>query len=71
LERFAHIIGSFLPTITYVDCFSGPWKSKAEDLSDTSFAIALRELRKARRTLENRNKSLNIRCFFLEENPKS
>ncbi len=68
LERFAHIIGSKWTAITYVDCFSGPWESKAADLSDTSFAISLAELRKARTTLGERGKSLSIRCLFLEEN---
>jgi three-Cys-motif partner protein len=28
LQRFAHIIGSWANTITYIDCFSGPWKPK-------------------------------------------
>ncbi len=27
--------------IIYIDAFAGPWGSKAEDLSDTSFCIAL------------------------------
>ncbi|AMV29992.1 hypothetical protein VT84_36705 [Gemmata sp. SH-PL17] len=67
LERFAHIIGSRWTTITYVDCFSGPWESQTADLSDTSFAIALQELRKARDTLREWDKSLAIQCFFLEE----
>ncbi len=67
LERFAHIIGSTWTTVTYVDCFSGPWESQTEDHSDTSFAIALQELRKARETWAALGKSLNIRCFFLEE----
>ncbi len=71
LERFAHIIGTTWNTVTYVDCFSGPWASKAPDLSDTSFAIALGELRKARQTLAQQGKSLNIRCLFLEENTRA
>lgn len=70
LERFAHIIGSWADTITYVDCFSGPWKAQASDLSDTSFAIALRELRKARDTHAEHGKTLRIRCLFLEEQAK-
>jgi three-Cys-motif partner protein len=70
LERFAHIIGSWCDTITYVDCFSGPWESSNSDLSDTSFAIALTELRKARETLSRRKRSLDIRCLFLEEQVK-
>ena len=71
LERFAHITASKWTTITYVDCFSGPWESKKDDLSDTSFAIALQELRKARKTMAERRRTLKIRCFFLEENPTS
>src|SRR5262249_20449761 len=71
LERFAHIIGFEWDTITYVDCFSGPWKSQSQELKDTSFAIALEELRKARVTHATRGKSLNLRCLFLEKNPAS
>jgi three-Cys-motif partner protein len=55
LERFAHIIGSRWNTITYVDCFSGPWKNQSEELQDTSFAIALEELRKAKNTYADRD----------------
>lgn len=36
LERFAHIIGSHWNSITYVDCFSGPWNVKSDNLSDSS-----------------------------------
>jgi len=71
LQRFAHVIGSWASSITYVDCFSGPWESKAPDLSDTSFAIALEELRKARVTLTAQNRPIGIRCLFLEENAKA
>ena len=69
LERFAHIIGSKWTTITYIDCFSGPWQSAARDLSDTSFSIALCELRRARETLAERGRLIGVRCLFLEENP--
>jgi three-Cys-motif partner protein len=69
LERFAHIVGTAWKTITYVDCFSGPWKVRSEDLKDSSFSVALRELRKARATLRDLGKNLNIRCCFIEKNP--
>src|SRR5688500_7998674 len=72
LGRFAHIIGTWKGTITYVDCFSGPWDVQNPDLSDSSFAIAVEELRKARETLrEQRGRSLKLRCFFLEERKSS
>lgn len=68
IQRFAFIIGSRWDSITYVDCFSGPWKSQSEKLSDTSFAIAIDELRKARDALQkNRGRHIQLRCFFLEK----
>lgn len=67
LERFAHVIFSRYSTITYVDCFSGPWNVRAEDFSDSSFAIALKELRTARETWRPKHPDRAIRCFFLEK----
>lgn len=69
LQRFAHIVGSRWSSITYVDCFSGPWNSRSQDFNDTSFVIALHELRNARETLAKKNKDLKIRCFFIEKDP--
>ena len=51
LQRFAYIVGSHWDTLTYVDCFSGPWNARSENFEDSSFAIALKELRDARTTL--------------------
>jgi three-Cys-motif partner protein len=68
LERFAHIVGSHWPAITYVDCFSGPWNVQSNDLKDSSFSIALEELRKARTTHAQIGGPLrSIRCLFLEK----
>lgn len=68
LQRFAYIIGSFKDVITYVDCFSGPWNVQSPDLSDSSFAIAVEELAKARDELRTkRGRNVGIRCFFLEK----
>jgi three-Cys-motif partner protein len=70
IERFAHIIGRNWDSITYVDCFSGPWNSRSPELADSSFAIAIRELRKARTALfQKRGKTLDLRCLFLEKDP--
>lgn len=71
LERFAHIVGSHWRTITYVDCFSGPWNVRSQQLEDSSFSIALQELRKARNTHRARGRSLLLRCFFIEKDPKA
>ncbi len=67
LERFAFIIGSWSDSITYIDCFSGPWQSRSENYEDTSFAIAIRELRKARDQLAANRRQVELRCCFIEE----
>lgn len=69
LERFAIIVGTHWDTITYVDCFTGPWNVQSEDFKDSSFAIALEQLRKARKVHQERTgRTLKLRCFFLESN---
>src|SRR5437763_1253745 len=70
LSTFAHKIGFGWESITYIDGFSGPWNSISEDLKDSSFAIALGELRKARETYRTK-KNLRLRCFFVEQDPKA
>lgn len=58
--------------ITYVDGFSGPWETKAEDFSNSSFKIAISVLRDAQtRTLERTGRRRRIRCFFSEVNPEA
>jgi three-Cys-motif partner protein len=69
LERFAHIVGAGWDALTYVDCFSGPWNVRSDNFEDSSFGIALRELRKARDTHAARGRRLRLRCFFLEKQP--
>jgi three-Cys-motif partner protein len=55
--------------ITYVDGFSGPWETKTEDFSDTSFMIAITVLQDAQaRILETQRKHRWVRCFFSEQN---
>ncbi len=54
--------------LTYVDGFSGPWESKTEDFSDTSFMIAIGVLKDALKRLKNDGKKREIRCFFVEQN---
>ncbi len=77
LVQFAHIIGFNWNVINYVDCFSGPWGVRTDDYRDSSFAIALAELRLARRTHQKLGthtklgKELTLRCFFLEKKPSA
>jgi three-Cys-motif partner protein len=71
LERFAHIIGSAYDTITYVDGFSGPWNVQSDELKDSSFCLALNQLRRARNTHADLGKTVRIRCLFLERESAS
>lgn len=53
--------------IAYVDGFSGPWKTKTESFSDSSFMIAISVLQDAQIRILDRTKTRRrIRCFFSE-----
>jgi len=52
--------------LTYVDGFSGPWQSKTEDFSDSSFMIAIEVLRDAQQKIIERHGMRRVRCFFSE-----
>lgn len=66
LERVAYIIGYSNEVFTYVDGFSGPWKSEDEQFEDTSFMIALQKLRNVKENLAKAGKYPQIRCLFIE-----
>ena len=56
--------------ITYVDGFSGPWKSNETDFKDSSFMIAISVLLDAQEQLFKRSgKRRQIKCFFSENDP--
>jgi three-Cys-motif partner protein len=67
LVRLALIVGPWSKAINYIDCFSGPWNVRGENYEDSSFGIAIAELRKARERLAERSLNLGLRCFFLEQ----
>jgi three-Cys-motif partner protein len=71
LAAFVPIIGSRWDCITYVDCFSGPWRSASEEYKDTSFSIAIDQLRSAREILKQRNRAPQLRCLFIEKNAEA
>lgn len=69
LGALANIVGQKYSSITYIDCFSGPWKATSERYEDTSFGIAIAELNKARLQLKRQfNRDVGMRCFFIEKN---
>lgn len=58
--------------ITYVDGFSGPWETKTDNFSDSSFMIAISVLRDAHKQYQERaGISRKIRCFFSEAEPEA
>lgn len=58
--------------VTYVDGFSGPWETKTENFSDSSFMIAISVLQDAqKRILERTGGRRRIRCFFSESDPEA
>ena len=65
---FKLLLGGY-PTLTYVDGFSGPWESRTDDYSDTSFMIAIRVLKDAQAQLRAQGKSKpasrgkSVECF--------
>jgi three-Cys-motif partner protein len=53
--------------VTYVDGFSGPWETKTENFSDSSFMIAISVLQDAQKQiLEQSGIRRRIHCFFSE-----
>ncbi len=70
LERVAYNILSSRDGFVYVDGFSGPWKTADEAFDDTSFMIAVRQMRSVRKGIKRAlGKDVRIRCFFVEANP--
>ena len=62
LKAFAPIIGSLYDEIVYVDCMAGPWESRDECLSDTSFHTALSVFREC----QARNRCKRVRVLLIE-----
>lgn len=53
--------------LTYVDAFSGPWNSRAEDFADTSFMIAINVLKDAHAQFAAKGTPKKIHCCFVEK----
>ena len=61
-----HKIASAYNEIVYVDGFSGPWQSADEQSGDTSFGIALAEMRSAKATWAAKGRSVQMRAMLVE-----
>ena len=67
LQAFCPIVGSRYEEIVYVDCLAGPWKTKDEGLTDTSFHKALTVLRECHR----RGGCKRVRALLIENDAQS
>lgn len=68
LERVALNILSKRDAFVYVDGFSGPWRTKDQNYKDTSFSIAIAQLRRVRDIYAERGERKRVRCLFVERN---
>lgn len=66
LETASRIIGTWAG-FSYVDCCAGPWESRSQDFSDTSFGIAVKVLKESHEWLRGRNKNPHFRALLIEE----
>lgn len=71
LSGWAHKLGSVARKMAvklwYVDCFSGPWKARTTDLSDTSIFLGLNALQAARTTWAEKAVLIQLGAIFIEK----
>ncbi|HEV7308775.1 three-Cys-motif partner protein TcmP [Ensifer sp.] len=56
-------------SIAYIDGFSGPWKTRTLDYSDSSFMIAIQVLKDVQKNARLTGRQPRIKCFFAEQDP--
>jgi three-Cys-motif partner protein len=71
LEKLFMIRGQNEKSISYVDCFAGPWQEDSPDLDDTSVGISLGIMSDCRKALAKLSKDVHFRALFIEKNPES
>lgn len=71
LKMWSHKIGSLQNKIWFVDCFSGPWRSKHQDLKDTSIDIGLRVLASAKESWKDHDRDFELGAVFVEKEPSA
>lgn len=66
LQAFTPIIGGKFDEIVYIDCMAGPWETKDEALTDTSFHKALSVFRECRK----QSRCKRVRALLIENDPE-
>src|SRR4051812_9667163 len=70
LPEWGYKIGSKWDNLVYVDGFAGPWKVDCEDLSDSSFSIALNALKNLQHGLGEKGRPINVKSILVEQDPE-
>src|SRR5271166_3932247 len=68
LSQWGYKVGSSWDSLVYVDGFAGPWGSKDENFSDSSFGIATRVLNQVVSGLRQA-RDVHGLCLFVEKKP--
>ncbi len=72
LQPFTIKIGSKWDEIVFIDAFAGPWGAKSENLADTSFGIALDQIKSGIQVLQRIHaRSPRVRAYLIEKNAKA
>jgi three-Cys-motif partner protein len=71
LYRLFMIIGRHEDSISYVDCFAGPWQEGRDDLRDTSIAISLNIMKKCQEGLSQLGKNVQFNALYIEKDKES
>lgn len=67
LERLIMKVGTRWSRFVYVDGFAGPWGARTENLSDTSFGIAIDVMRDCQAKLAEHGYEVPMRAAFFEK----
>lgn len=75
LERLFMIVGQSFDVIQFVDCYSGPWQTKSDDLEDSSIGIAIKTMERCKEKLDlmrsGKKNPVEMRALFIEKDKGS
>ena len=67
LYKLFMIVGQNQPTVSYVDCFAGPWQEASTDMSDTSIGRSLSTMKSCLESLRDMGHNIRFRALFVEK----
>jgi three-Cys-motif partner protein len=66
LPDWGYKTGSTWDNLIFIDGFAGPWKVQDENLSDSSFSIAINALRDLQNGLHQKGRAVKVRSILVE-----